>query len=370
MNKIKQYAVIGVFFLFICGFSLVHFLLPDKDFSPSERKPLAQAPTLTWNNIRTGDYFAEAESYLLDQFPMRPQFLNAKRILDKNIFLMSSSSGYANAGDHLTKITPTLYEDQIEYAVKLLNRVLEGHPEIASAYCAVVPDKNYFLSQVTGQPSLDYNKIFEMTQSVNAEQIPLTQLLSLDDFYRTDSHWRQERILPIAEAICNSMGVPAADPNSYYATTLEGFKGLYYELTESPPDPDTLTYLRNEAIDNAIVKRLNNYGQMEEMPMYSEENLYNERKDGYDFFLGGPESLITIENPNAQTDRHLILIRDSFGSSLAPLLTDSYAKITILDFRYLKTVALNMVDVDFQDADVLILYSTGLFNEARSAGLA
>ncbi len=370
MEKFKQYAVIGVFFLFICGFSLVHFLLPDKDFSPTERKPLAQSPALTWDAIRTGDYFTDAETYLLDQFPLRPKFLNAKRILDKNVFLMSSSSGYTSAEDHLTKLTPTLNENQIEYAVKLLNKVLEEHPEIGSAYCAVVPDKNYYLSQITGQPSLNYDRVFEMTKEVRAQQIPLTHLLTLDDYYRTDSHWRQERILPVAEAICNALGVPPADPNSYYTTSLEGFKGLYYNLTETPPEPDTLTYLRSETIDNVIVKHLNNQGKMEEMSMYHEDPVYNDRRDSYDFFLAGPESLITIENPNAKTDRHLILIRDSFGSSLAPLLADSYAKITLLDFRYIKTFALGMVDIDFTNADVLILYSTALFNEARSAGVA
>lgn len=369
MEKLKQYGVIGVFFLFVCSFSLIHFLLPDKDFSPSERKPLAQAPAVTWDAIQTGDYFADAETYLLDQFPLRPKFLNAKRILDKNIFLMSSSSGYASVEDHLTKLTPTLDESQIQYAIELLNGVLDSHPEIGSAYCAVVPDKNYYLTQLTNQPSLDYNVLFEMTRDIHAQQIPLTHLLTIDEFYRTDSHWRQERILPVAEAICEAMGVPVPDSNSYHATALEGFKGLYYELTETPPEPDTLVYLRNDAIDNAIVKHMDNHLDMVELPMYDQDPIYNDRRDSYDFFLGGPESLITIENPNAKTDRHLIMIRDSFGSSLAPLLVDSYAKITLLDFRYIKTYALKFTDLDFTDADVLVLYSTAMFNSARSAGI-
>ncbi|MBQ7871482.1 MAG: hypothetical protein IJ357_05025, partial [Oscillospiraceae bacterium] len=59
--------------------------------------------------------------------------------------------------------------------------------------------------------------------------------------------------------------------------------------------------------------------------------------------------------------RHLILFRDSFGSSLAPLLLDSYGKITLVDLRYVSSALLDGL-VDFTDADVLFLYSTTLLN--------
>ena len=369
MERMKQYAVIGVFFLLICGFSVTHFLLPDKDFSPEERKTLTQAPTLTWDAIRTGDYFADAEAYLLDQFPLRPQFLNTKRILDKNIFLMDSSSGYASVGDHLTQLTPTLHEDQAEHAVKLFNKIINSHPELNQVYYSIIPDKNYFLSQLNNQPSLDYDKLFQITEGIQGEKIDITHLLSLDDFYYTDSHWRQERIIPVAEALCHAMGVSPADSGSYHATTLDGFKGIYYTLTESPPEPEQLIYLRNDAIDHAEVKRLNNSLKIEKMEMYTPENIDKEFADPYDVYLDGPESMITIENPNATSSKHLIMIRDSFGSALAPLLVDSYTKITILDLRYLKSAYFSTAGVDFTDADVLFLCSTTMMNNAKALSL-
>ena len=369
MEKFKQYAVIAVFFLFLCGFAIAHFILPDKDFSPSERKPLEQAPELTVDSILSGDYFLDAENYLLDQFPLRAQFLDAKRILDKNIFLMNSSSGYASVGEHLTQLSPTLNEDQAEHAVKLFNKILAQYPDFNKAYYTVVPDKNYFLTQINNQPSLDYDRLFQIADGIQAEKIEIKHLLTLEDFYRTDSHWRQERILPVAEALCLAMGVQPADGDSYRTTTLQGFKGIYYTLTENPPEPEELIYLRNDAIDNAIVERLGNNMKTEEMTVYNEENFNKEFTDSYDVFLDGPESMITIENPNATSDKHLIMIRDSFGSSLAPLLIDSYAKITILDLRYLKSNYFSAVGVDFTDADVLFLCSTTMINNAKTLGL-
>ena len=39
-------------------------------------------------------------------------------------------------------------------------------------------------------------------------------------------------------------------------------------------------------------------------------------------------SLLTVDNPNARTDRELVIFRDSFGSSLAPLLLEGYSRVT------------------------------------------
>ena len=369
MEKFKKIAVVSVFFLFVFGFLVFHLVLPDADFSAAERKPLAQVPQLSGESFLSGDYFSDAETYLLEQFPLRQLFLNCKQFMDKNIFLMSSSGGYATAENHLTKIESTTNDDQIQYAVDLSNRIINKHPEAGKFYYAVIPDKNYYLSQITKQPTINYEKLFAMTQEIQAEKIELTHLLTLEDYYRTDSHWRQERILPVAEALCQAMGVTPADPSGYKATTLEGFKGVYYALTNTPTEPESLIYLRNDAIDHAVAKYMGNGMQMEERPIYNEENFNKELTDSYDVFLDGPESVITIENPNGTSDKHLILIRDSFSSSLAPLLVDSYAKITIVDLRYVKSNHLSYAGIDFTDADVLFLYSATVFNSARNLGL-
>ena len=86
-------------------------------------------------------------------------------------------------------------------------------------------------------------------------------------------------------------------------------------------------------------------------------------KDPYEIFLGGPLSLVTVENPNAKTDKELIIFRDSFGSSLAPLLIDGYAKITLVDIRYIQSSMIGNF-IEFDDQDVLFIYSTLLLNSS------
>ena len=59
------------------------------------------------------------------------------------------------------------------------------------------------------------------------------------------------------------------------------------------------------------------------------------------------------------------MFRDSFGSSLAPLLTSGYRRITLVDTRYLSPAFLGRF-IDFDGADILFLYSTSVLNNSES----
>ena len=95
--------------------------------------------------------------------------------------------------------------------------------------------------------------------------------------------------------------------------------------------------------------------------IYNFEKL--ESKDPYEFYLSGSTSILEVTNPNAEGDRHLIIFRDSFGSSIAPLLMRDYAKITLIDTRYILP---NLIGnyVDFEGADVLMIYSSLVLNDS------
>ena len=54
--------------------------------------------------------------------------------------------------------------------------------------------------------------------------------------------------------------------------------------------------------------------------------------DSYEVYLDGASSFIEIENKNSLSDKELIIFRDSFGSSLIPLLINYYKKIGYLVF--------------------------------------
>ena len=88
-------------------------------------------------------------------------------------------------------------------------------------------------------------------------------------------------------------------------------------------------------------------------------------KDLYDVFLSGASALKIIENPDAPEGKELIVFRDSFGSSIIPLLVRDYSRVTLIDIRYISPELLGQF-VDFSGKDVLMLYSTLLLNNSST----
>ena len=58
-----------------------------------------------------------------------------------------------------------------------------------------------------------------------------------------------------------------------------------------------------------------------------------------------------------------MIFRDSFGSSLAPLLIEDYAKITLVDIRYIQSGFLGQF-IEFDGQDVLFIYGTTILNDS------
>ena len=59
------------------------------------------------------------------------------------------------------------------------------------------------------------------------------------------------------------------------------------------------------------------------------------------------------------------MFRDSFGSSLIPLLTRDYKMVTLVDIRYIHPDQIGQY-VTFEAQDILFLYSTLILNNGRS----
>ena len=150
---------------------------------------------------------------------------------------------------------------------------------------------------------------------------------------------------------------------------------LYFGLMMTPKGPKVIEYncrfgdpetqvvlplLKSDLLDDC---RVYDYETGETAAVYDMTKL--DSRDLYDVYLSGARSLLTIENPNAATDRELIVFRDSFGSSLVPLLVNDYARVTLVDLRYIRSNYLGQF-LDFHGQDVLFLYSTLLLNNSAT----
>lgn len=340
--------------------------LPAKESSESERRKLAQFPILSVDTMLNGSFMTKFESYTLDQFPFRDSFRKLKAGTARYLFRQKDNNGYYMVGDYVAKLDFPLKEKSVSNALKkmqfLYNTYLNSDKQ--NIFVSVVPDKGYFLAEENGYPSMDYEALFEQVKKgmPYAKYIDITKKLSIEDYYKTDTHWKQENLQDVADTLKSGMG--NGDKKSSYeqVQASDSFYGVYAGQSAYAVKPDELNYLTNDVLKSCVVKNIEND---------SDTDIYNLEKvngrDPYDLFLSGATPLITVENPNAMTEKELIVFRDSFGSSIVPLLVEDYAKVTLVDIRYMK---ISMVGdyVKFDDQDVLFLYSTLLLNDSYTLG--
>lgn len=336
---------------------------PRKDMSESERRPLAQFPEISGKTILSGAFMEQFEAFSLDQFPLRDSFRRLKSEFHLYLLRQRDNNGIYFTQGHALQQEYPLDAVSVEHAISRFTRIYDKYLKNAKVYMAIVPDKGYYLAEEAGQLRLDYEALFESFRKGLswASHIDLTDVLSQEDYYCTDTHWRQENLLAAAGKLCAAMEVSGPRAEDYTHTVMDTpFYGVYYGQAALPMAPDTITVLESQLLSECSVY---DYESGKIRKVYDLEALKG--KDPYEVFLSGPKSLLEITNPNAATQRELIVFRDSFGSAIAPLMLTDYAKVTLVDVRYIQLELLDKY-LDFADQDVLFLYSTLVLNNSET----
>lgn len=351
-----------IFLFFLFSGLLLHALLPDEDVSFSERRTLRQFPAVTWRAVREGAWMDAFESYLLDQFPARDTLRGIKAALQFSVFRQSDNNGIYLQDGHVFKMYYDLNEASVIQFSEKLNDLYRTQLREANVYFAVIPDKSQYLIPQT-HLRLPYDSMVALTRQhldLGIQEIPLKDTLALTSFYRTDLHWRQEMLWPVVEQLGAYMGFETCVPEQEVtAQEYSPFYGSYYgQAALFGLAPDTLVYLQNSFTDAAVVEDMQHPTLR---GVYNIKGLYN--IDSYDVFLNGATPLITIHNESVQSGRRLLLFRDSYSSSIAPLLLFAYEEITLIDLRYISSSLLTDY-VDFTAQDVLFLYGEQILNNS------
>ena len=352
--------LLAVLFL---GISIICWVKPAGEYSVTERRKLEQFPKFTMETVANGKFMTNFEEYTLDQFPMRDSFRSLKAWVSRNLLGKADNNDIYVADGYAVKMEYPLKEVSIKNAGARFRKLYEKYLKDSGAniYLSLIPDKNFFLAESSGHLSMDYGKLYEMMQQEMpyAQYIDITGLLDISDYYKTDIHWRQEKIVDVAEKIGQTMGITLS--GDYEINTLpQEFYGVYFGQSALNLPGETLQYLSNETLEACTVY---NYENNQTMGIYDLEK--SKGDDAYELFLSGPVSLLKIENPTSKTERELVVFRDSFGSSLVPILAEGYKSVTLIDIRYIQSDFLSNF-VDFTGKDVLFLYSSVVLNNSET----
>lgn len=255
-------------------------------------------------------------------------------------------------------------QKSLDYAARKFRQIYDSYltGNDGHIYLSVVPDKGSFTEPPEGYTPASAQETAEalLAQLDFVQYVDIAPGLTLEDYYRTDPHWRQECLITTAQTLAQAMDVPLAGDFQENAIDTP-FYGAYAGKSNETLMADTLRYLTGEVPDACTVYDYETERQ---------ETLYDlsavETDTPYDLYLQGSRSLLRIDSPLAATDKTLVVFRDSFGSSLIPLLTESYRTIYAVDIRYLSSQMVGRFLSFDGSEDVLFLYSTMVLQNSRT----
>ena len=359
-NKIKDKIIVFGFCLILIVVFVINIFTKDQKISITERRKLEQFPKITLSKLLSGDISDKFEKYAIDQFIGRDFFRSLKAYFNINILQYKDNNKLYIKDEGIYKIEYPLNEKNVRKSAEKINEINQTYLQGMDTYYAIIPDKNYYLAD-DKYLKIDYEKLKNIMKDsiTEVKYIDIWEDLTLEDYYRTDTHWKQENLDNVVNKIQQEMGLEIGDIANKYDIKEKGdFYGVYYGQLGLDIAPDKISILTNDMIHNCTTY---NFETKKNGKIYDEEK-FAKSADKYDIYLSGATYLMTIENPNAKTEKELLLFRDSYGSSIAPLLIENYSKITLIDTRYISSKLLSDY-IEFKDQDVLFLYSTLVLNQ-------
>ena len=354
-DRTKNILITIMFIFTLMLVFVLNILTKDKQISETERRKLAQFPEITIQKLANGDVTDKLEKYTTDQFVARDFFRNIKSFFNFNVYMQKDNNNLFEKDGAIYKMDYPLNEGNIAKSADRINNVYERYLNGMNVYYGIIPDKNYYLEN-DDYLKVNYNNLKEIVNGKlsRIKYIDIWNDLNLEDYYKTDLHWKQECLQDVVNTIQNNMNLERTE-NNYVINNMGEFYGAYYGQLASKVQPDILNTLTNKTIENCTTY---NFETQKIGRVYEKET----SSDRYDIYLSGATPLISVENPNAKTNKELLLFRDSFGSSIAPLLVENYSKITLIDLRYISSNLLENY-IKFDNQDVLFIYSTLILNQ-------
>lgn len=353
--------------ILFCGFLFtvlaLFLLVPDKDFSEKEKRYLAHPPELTWENISSGVYGQETETYLADHVPGRDFFVGLNAYYDLLSNRQVTKDVYMAKGDRIVEAPVHWNPAAAERNMNAINRFAEAAGR--NVDLMLVPSAGYVLEDTLlglHDPYTD-DAIIRDIYAMAGERVTCRDLLptftEAEDraalYYRTDHHWTSLGAYTAYSAYMDMLGRDYPTAESFAVESHSGFLGSTYSrsglwLTDS----ENVELWKNDTAFTVT------NGENDEIhsSLFYEQRL--EELDKYTVYLDGNHSVVTVQNPDAVGKGRLLVIRDSYANCLGTFLANSYESVTLVDLRYYKKPVTELL-ADEEYSDVLICYSLGNF---------
>ena len=306
-----------IFLALIVLLGIISTILPDKSFSDGENRLLQTFPN---SDILSGQFMQDMDSYLTDQFVGRDQFLQTKTYLEKfmlkkcinNVFITDNRlfNRYSEADFNKTQI-----EKNIKYTNSFVNKYNAKVFLIPNSYEVYSEELPFYCD------NLELNHYFTSLKNVNIMDSLMNEHKDEYIYYNTDHHWTTLGAYYFYSQLVE-------DPVEYNPELVDNeFLGTIHSKINIKFKYDSI-FKHNSA------SKINVYYDMgkDNLGMYFDK--YLEGKDKYSYFLDSNHAIVHFENENAQTDKSILVVKDSFSNCLAPFLAETYSNVYLVDLRY------------------------------------
>ena len=363
-KKISAADVITALGLFavIYGFAIAMLIIPDKTFSEEENKTLQTLPSFSIQSLINGSFTKDVATYYSDQMPLRGAFIGTKAIVEtvfakhenKNVLL--GKDGYIIAKNDYADFTAM---DKNIFSIEYFESVCGADLRVAVAGRSQDVLLSYMPSLYPGKEVSD--AVFaHLNDNLDTPQIdlltPLRERAETGEYvyYKTDHHWTTLGAYYAYVEIISSYGI---EPYPLEHFTREIVSEEFYGTTWSKAGmrwigPDSMEFFRFEGDEDFVCEILDDGETIDGFYELS----YLETKDKYSTFIGGNNGRVKIYLDSAQKEREtLVLLKDSFGHSLAPFLAMHF-DLDIIDLRYYKLPITDVI-AEAKAEKVLIMYN-------------
>lgn len=372
MNKRQSWNLILLFCILIFGFSGATLLSPEKEYSETENRTLAQFPGFTAESLLSGEFEEDYEAYLTDQFVLRDKWIGLKTDMERLMQQQESKDIYFAGDDYLIeKHTGTFMTDLAASNIKALAAFLEKYRDMFNDRMTVmiVPNAVSVLSDKLPPFASPYDEN-EYLQKIQAE-VPegiwfdaasvLAEHKDEEIFYRTDHHWKTLAAFYAYQSWAARQGLTVPSEEDYEIQTVtEEFEGtIQSKLGISTRKDSIQLYLQK---DDPFYTVEMEKGQEAEYSLYDCTKL--DTKDKYAVYFGGNHALIRMKT-RADTGRRILVIKDSYANCFVPFMLEEYDQIDLLDVRYYNQKVSELIQ-EGAYTDLLFLYNASGFAEDTS----
>ena len=379
VKKYLKFAPTFVFCAVVFLIPILYLAISDSEYSTLEKRKLSQFPQPSVKTVFSGEFGEDFETYLNDQMPLRTFFVGTNAYYDKLSGRNGMSGIYSGKDDYLI-VTPVDDKSTFDNNIRFIGEFIDDIKK--PTYVCIVPSSGYIYGEKLPLNHYNYNDgeliakvsdAFSVYDNCTFIDIADTfkELSSSEQlYYKTDHHWTSLGAYECYKLLGEKMSFTSTDRSMFNIETYDDFYGTNYSKSALWFTPsETLEVWDNkERSEKPVSMVIAEGGEVTTSDtLFFRQNL--ETTDQYTVFLDGNHAMVTIRNDNAETDRKLLLLRDSYSHCLAPFLADNYSEIILVDVRYYLNPVSDIVNEQNID-DILLLYSIdSIVNSTDLAGI-